>query len=592
MLISRRIVLALTLAIAMTQLAAAQVLEQVPDGALVVAKVRNLAETNTKLAAFFKDLGVDQLSPELADPLAAIKKHLNISQGLDEKGEIAFIYVDPSVSSVDDDHSMMILVPVTDYKAFTGNFPEAKTEGDFTETKFGHDPDPSYITPWGKFAAISPSKELLGKKPAGGVKLTGLTAKEIANKDAIFYVNMAAVRKMALPKLKDQRENLIGEATRSFTGDKEKYVPLVKAMVNQVLNIAEGYLNDANSATYGISFGANGINGTLMSEFEPGTYSGDLVTRVKNGDGSMLTGLPNTKYIAYGGAVATPEVSAKIIDDFTGPIMKEVSALGDEGKAITQYIDSFKKMSTAIKGGSFGMLIPSGMLGQDSIFQVVETINGDSKAIGDAQKSLMDNQQELMKILQPNGELQQKVTFTPAVKTVDGVQLDQMTTEFTGDATTPQAQQMQQMMTMMYGPGGMKMLTGSIDNDSRIITIATSDDTTQQLITAAKTKDAALGKTDGVTAVTAELPSSKFAVMYFAVDNLITTGLKYAGAMGMNLPINLPPNQPPVGVSMGTEGTAVRVDTFVPTQLVKSITAAVIQFQMQMQGGGQGGGGM
>jgi hypothetical protein len=165
-----------------------------------------------------------------------------------------------------------------------------------------------------------------------------------------------------------------------------------------------------------------------------------------------------------------------------------------------------------------------------------------------------------------------------------------MLTEFTGDANNPQAAQVQQVMTMMYGPGGLKILSGAVDADNRVITVATSDEIIQQLITAAKTKDDALGKSDTVTAVSGQLPENKVGVMYLAVDNLITTGLKYAGAMGMNLPINLPPNQPPIGVSMGTEGTAVRFDTFVPTQLVKSITAAVIQFQMQMQGGGQGGG--
>jgi len=195
-----------------------------------------------------------------------------------------------------------------------------------------------------------------------------------------------------------------------------------------------------------------------------------------------------------------------------------------------------------------------------------------------------------MKIVQPNSELQQKTTFTPAVKTVDGVTLDQAQTEFSGDPNNPQAAQMQQMMTMMYGPNGMKVLSGAIDDNNRVITVAVSDESIQQLITAAKTKDSALGKSDLVTGVTSALPEQKAAVFYLSVDNLLTTGLKYAGAMGMNLPINLPPNQPPIGVSMGTEGTAVRVDTFVPTQLVKSITAAVIQFQMQMQGGGGGGG--
>ncbi len=586
---SRRIVLALIPVFALAQLAASQVLDQVPEGALVVAKVRNLAETNTKLAAFFKELGVDQLSPDLADPLAVLKKQMGIQQGLDEKGEIAFVYIDPAVSGADDQHSMLILIPVTDYKAFTGNFPEAKTEGDFTEAKIGRGNDDSYITPWGKFAAISPSKDVLMKKPTGGVKLGGLAAKELGSKDAILYVNMAGVRKMALPKLKDGRESMLQEITGNMPGDKEKYVPVVKALFNQVMNVAEGYLNDANALTYGISFVKTGISGTLMTEFEPGTYSGDLVKKFKNSPDALVNGLPNTQYIAFGGAVTSPEATNQIITDFSAPVMKELAAMGDEGKKIIDYFESAKKLATSVKGGTFGMLIPSGMLGQDSIFQVIETIQGDSKAITEAQKSMLANQQEIMNLLQPNGEIQQKTTFTPAVKTVDGVTLDQTVTEFTGDPNNPQAAQVQQMMTMIYGSGGVKMLSGSIDDNNFAIALAAPDEVIQQMITSAKTKDDTLGKSDMVSLVSSALPEQKAVVFYLSVDNLITTGLKYAAAMGRNLPINIPPNQPPIGVSAGTEGTAIRIDTFVPTQLVKSITAAVIQFQMQMQGGGGGG---
>src|SRR5689334_10845463 len=74
--ISRRVVLALTLVIAAAASAGAQVLDQVPAGSWVVVKVKNLTETNTKLAGFLKDLGLDQMVPEMADPLASLKKEL------------------------------------------------------------------------------------------------------------------------------------------------------------------------------------------------------------------------------------------------------------------------------------------------------------------------------------------------------------------------------------------------------------------------------------------------------------------------------------------------------------------------------------
>ena len=134
-------------------------------------------------------------------------------------------------------------------------------------------------------------------------------------------------------------------------------------------------------------------------------------------------------------------------------------------------------------------------------------------------------------------------------------------------------------------PATERRLTRSI-----VAATGVSDEVIASLIKAVKAKDETIGKAEGVAAVAGQLPKEKFFVSYIAVDNIITTAMKYAAAFGANMPLNLPPNQPPVGVSVASEGTAIRVDTFVPTQLVKSVTAAVIQLQMQMQGGGMGGG--
>jgi hypothetical protein len=219
----------------------------------------------------------------------------------------------------------------------------------------------------------------------------------------------------------------------------------------------------------------------------------------------------------------------------------------------------------------------------------VQTVNGDAKAIGEAQKSLMENQQVLMKMLQGEAAAP-KVTFSPAAKTVDGVALDQTKTEFTGDPADPRAAQMQQMMQMMYGAGGLNVWSGQIDDKTRIAAAGVSDDVITSLIKSAKTKEDVLSKDGVLSGVAGQLPKDKFFVMYVSVDNFITTGLKYAAAFGMPVNLTIPPNQPPIGISAASEGTAIRVDTFVPTQLVKSVTAAMIQLQMQMQGGGMGGG--
>ena len=71
-----------------------------------------------------------------------------------------------------------------------------------------------------------------------------------------------------------------------------------------------------------------------MSEFEPGTYLGDNVKNIKNSGDTMVTGLPSSKYLMFGGMVMSPEVTTKVMDDFLAPVNKEIEALGADGKVM------------------------------------------------------------------------------------------------------------------------------------------------------------------------------------------------------------------------------------------------------------------
>ena len=105
---------------------------------------------------------------------------------------------------------------------------------------------------------------------------------------------------------------MIEEATKNMTGDQEKYVPVAKALINQLVNVADSFLRDAQAATVGISFGENGINSTVMAEFEPSSYIGTAAKGLKNSDASMLTGLPAGKYLVFGGGIIPDEDKPKL----------------------------------------------------------------------------------------------------------------------------------------------------------------------------------------------------------------------------------------------------------------------------------------
>jgi hypothetical protein len=109
--------------------AAAQVLDQVPSDALVVLKVKNLQATSTKVAKYCNDLGVAAMVPQLNDPLKALEDHLKVSQGINAGGDLFVAFMNPTGGEGGPDKSIVILFPVSDYKAFWPIFPTPRPMG-------------------------------------------------------------------------------------------------------------------------------------------------------------------------------------------------------------------------------------------------------------------------------------------------------------------------------------------------------------------------------------------------------------------------------------------------------------------------------
>ena len=207
---ARRAVVAVALVVCFCASARAQgVLDQVPADAWVVLRVNKLEQTNKKVAAWAEAMGIAQMSPEAADPLGALERQANI-KGLDKSRDMAFVLMNPAGTENDPEKSILILLPTNDYKTLAASLPNAKTEGALTTFNASEDgadeEEKGFAANWGAYAAISPTQALVSKKP-GGLKLTGLAAKEMQSKDAVIYANIPAMRSKLLPELKKAREN-------------------------------------------------------------------------------------------------------------------------------------------------------------------------------------------------------------------------------------------------------------------------------------------------------------------------------------------------------------------------------------------------
>jgi hypothetical protein len=563
----------------------AQVLQQVPSDALVVIKVSNLKATSDKIAKWAEAVGLTAMSPEFADPLKAMQDELELKEGLDTAGEMAFVFAKPASEGADPDESMLILMPVSDYNAFVTNFDEAKAEGDITTAKPKKGGQELNIANWGKYAAVAQNKALLAKKPAG-LKLTGLSAKESKEKDAFIFANIPELRTMALPHIEEARTKAMGEIDKELGKDEDakQFAGVAKAAFGQVLNIAEGFLNDATAASLSLHLNDKGLMLTALADFKPESYAGKIATKVKNTDQPMAAGLPNRKYFAFGGFVNEPEIAKQVLGDLLDPISKELAAT-EAGKGFAGAIESMKKALGATKSMAFGYPVPTGALGADSIIQSIVIAKGDAKVIAESQKASLQGMADLMKLMPKEGG-QMTYELTPGGKTVGDVKLDAYTFNLTLDENNPQAAQAQQMMAFIYGPNGMGGTFGAVNKDTFLMIQGGTDKLLNEAVKAAQDPKDTLSGGVAVKKIAGQLPAKHAAVQYIFLDNIVTSAVKYAQGFGMQVKMSLPADLPPIGVSAATDGPSVRIDGFVPTDLVQNLVSAGMQTFMEMQGGG------
>ncbi len=600
----------------LTGSAKAQVLDQMPTDALVVVRVSNLGKVSGKIADLAKKLGVDQFAPGAGDPLAALEEEAGISEGLNADSDFGFAFLDPEKTG-GQSNAFVMLVPVTDYKAFLTNFPEAETAEGVTAAK-RPDGQSVFIKEAGKYAMLSPGRAGIDAA-AAGVKIDGAMAKKELEKDVVFIANFDAIRPKVLPMIAEKREFWLAELEKDMTTPRpkfdfdadpndpaavdeaqaaelalaKKFVPAAKAAANTGIDMLNAFVRDASSGIYSLNLTDAGLNGTMSAEFTPESYAGKMLAGIKGSKDSMLNGLPAGKYLYFGGMELDPKSLTKAIDDLLNPTMAELQKIdGEEAKTVISMVDSTRKMANASTGSSVGFVAPTGPLGQDALFQMIAITRGDVKTISEAQRASFESQQKFMTLLQGSGiEDAPKTTFQPGARQVDGVTFDAFKTEIGGDANDMDMIQAQQFLSFLYGPEGFAGLTGAIDDKQLLTVSGLKPEGISGAIAAAKSGEDVLGKSAPLKLTTDAMPAERVLAVYVPLDVILGTGLDLAKQNGMAIPVNIGQDLPPIGFTAGTEGPAARMDWHLPTPLVQNIVGAALQLYLGMapnMGGGAG----
>ncbi len=563
--------------------------KQLPGTPIAVIKVNNLQGLNDKFVAVVTQMGLKQFHPALGDPLGFLKQQAGIKEGLDTKGDLLVGIYEPAGGG---EPPFVLLVPVTDFKAFVGNFQNAKTEGDITTFNFPNETEPVYSASKGKFAALSPQKALLTQAP-GNLDITGAPLKQLDSSDVAAYLNVKPLSAQGLPALRQMRPDVLRSMEESLKREgpfAQKMLPALKALVSQLFNVAEGAMESGKAAGLGINLSTQGIGFNLLADFEPTSYFGKALADLKNTDDSLLAGLPNRKYFVFGGAVIDPVVVTRLVDDFFSPISKELTGAGPDGKPFLAIIDAMRAEIAASSSSVMGLAMPTGAPGKESLLQQVTVARGDAKKIAAVQRQYLQATVDLLKLIPGAGGDVVSLAVKPDARTIDGVAMDQISVNMKFDQTTPEGAQAAQALSIFYGPGGLKGYMGAANDNSFVSVLNGSDDLLNATVAAAKSQDKSLAQSEAVKAVSSQLPAKRLCAYYVCVDNIITTALQYMAQFGFPIQAKLEPDLPPIGMTLSTEGAALRADVFISNKLIENLVAFGLQIKMQMEKGAKPGG--
>jgi hypothetical protein len=302
-------------------------------------------------------------------------------------------------------------------------------------------------------------------------------------------------------------------------------------------------------------------------DFKADSYYGQLIAQEKDTDRSLLAGLPEGKYLAFGGEIENPDVEKQLFSKFLDPVVAELSKMGADGQTAIDYIQSIEAVQSAQNGSAFGAFAPEGELGASPMLQFVALRHGDAKALADATSKMVQLQMEQMK----SGAVAAvplQMSYTAAGKTVEGVTLDQMHVGIDmTKATTPEIARIGQFITFAYGTDGMNVYGGILNDTTYIQLAGLPDDKMTAAIVAAKAGEAPLSKRAGVVSTAAQLPTQRMAEIYVPLDTVVNTVFGYMAKFGLDMGVTMPESDP-IGMTVATDGSTARIDSYIPLQIV------------------------
>lgn len=569
------------------------VLNQAPSHTQIIILVRNLKTLSDHLAQWKQATHVP--APPLDNLLATVKRQLHVRAGLNDRGAMMLIIPDIRTAFADPQTPAVgLLVPVSNYNAFLGNFPTTASHGVTTLQLPGRRPD--FVKQVGRYALISQDQKMVSHytpahRARAMLKSAGAFARhELSKADVGLYVNLQAISpavvpmidqalaqmKARLPNLEQHMDNQGAQSAQQSAAIAKIYGQAVKAVIKQ-----------ATALVSTIRFKPQGVAMTDVLQAKPNT---ELARLFPGGSGRITKGLmrklPNASYLfasAYDlKAIDMPRLIHLVLQG-----MPQHSPL----KPIIQLVqqESIPTMQE-LQGSASMVLVPSqqAMMGGGLVRAITVNQARNGKAYIAKNKARLKalNGKKIVLVPahhhQPAEQISISSSYTDNAIKVDGKPVDMYHLQIGLPANLPQS--FSPVMMLLGGTG----YNGYIVAEGNDVLNTTSLDRglIKQGLTAIK-QNKGLGTRVEIQSLRRQLPPHLVMESYFSLAGAAHIANLFLPMLPMFhlSTITVPKHLPPIASGMGIEHHAIAYRLFVPNQATAFVVNLGTQFLPRHSGG-------
>ncbi|MBN2218385.1 MAG: hypothetical protein JW719_13505 [Pirellulales bacterium] len=563
-------VLSVAMLAASTARAADTVLDLIPDDALAFAVVNRIGQTDAK---------IEQLAQSMKKPsteetlLEMLQKKFHVKEGLDRQRAVAIVAMPSSRPAGHPDP--VVLVPITDYKAFVGQFEPKEVTSNISRVTFGRE-DGLMANKDGYAVVVESHKQaLLESLLAGKTSIAESVAPWktwIDESDAVAVVTAQGVKLFTdraskeLDKMKPIFEKM---------GPQGAQAAAVFAMYQQMLATAGKEFTAVGAGV--VIEKDNSIHLTGMARFKPGGEWAGWFTDVEPLAANPWAGVPNEPY-ALAGAGVLPEGLMKGLMGFSMNANSNIYGLNDEQmkKLAAMSVESMKDVRAMAM--SFGVVEPGRPLYQavTATFRVA-----DSQAFLDQYANLVKSMAQLA--ADADQSMLKGMTAVPVE--IAGCKGIDLTVNLSGLYENPQFVQFTPIFKAMYGPEN-EMHAYLVAADKTTVAVAYLDrDRAELAVKAATQPGESLAANASLALMTKRLPEDAQWLMFWDLQGtikLVQRVIDVAAPAGV---IELPefPAAPPVAVGVTVSPTEARKDVLIPAEVLQAVPGYVGQIKQSLR---------